>query len=462
MSTPRIVALELPFELISKIFISCLPLRRRVRPHRNRAPLNLASICGQWRAVAIATPELWASVNLDFYGRDAYDGIPILFGSADVEPPEDHTIDLVGLWFTRAAGQPLSISLICFYNHSLPDNLLTTVANFSHQWGRVELGITMTDFLVFNEVVGPFPSLRSLSIQVTDTSQAFAGVSVHAIHQAPHLEALQLVDRHFSPVYLDLDNLTTIPRTLTALQATSYVMSLAQIAAFLHHFPHLLHLDLRGFHSAASDGRILPASLETLLLDDERLLSHLFIPALKHLNMRLVEETPVVEFLGRSQCHLTTLTLEIYTIPSNATLTSCLVALPELLVLQLIFSNRGTLGAVLSGDALHRTDLIPHLRILIIDINSKTHIPVCERWVALLQMRPALKHAELHVWPQHAHERHRIPRPQPEIEARLTLLANHGLNVRITTPSYVWPWNARVEDPVADFGKSCLWWIQCI
>jgi hypothetical protein len=90
-------ALELPFELISRIFILCLPLRRRVRPHRNRAPLNLAGICSQWRAVAIATPQLWTSIYLNFYGRDAYDGIPILFGQSPAEPLEDQTAALGSL-----------------------------------------------------------------------------------------------------------------------------------------------------------------------------------------------------------------------------------------------------------------------------------------------------------------------------------------------------------------------------
>ncbi|KAF8191922.1 hypothetical protein K438DRAFT_1830259 [Mycena galopus ATCC 62051] len=448
--SPRIVALELPFELVSEIFIACLPIRRRVRPHRNRAPLNLASICGQWRAVAIATPELWASVYLDFYGRDAYDGIPILFGSLEMEPSEDRIVALVDLWFTRAAGQPLSISLICSNNHSLPDHLLAKIATLSPQWGRLELGIPMSDFLVFNAITGPFPSLRTLSIQVTDTFQPFTGIAVHAVDQAPRLEALQLRDQNFAPAFLDLDNLA-VPRTLTALQTTSHLMSHTQLVPLLDHLPHLLHLDLGAYHSPASDGPRLAASFETLILADERLLNGLVIPRLKHLDIWLVEETPLIEFILHSQCHVTTLTLGIYEIPSNATLTSCLLALPELQVLQLNFSNRGTLGAVLSGDALHRVDLIPRLHILIIDIASKTHIPTYAGWVALLQMRPALKHAELHVWPRHAHERRRIPMPQPDVEAQLALLADRGLNVRITTPTYAWPWNAREDDPVANF-----------
>ncbi|KAF8202799.1 hypothetical protein K438DRAFT_1581261, partial [Mycena galopus ATCC 62051] len=57
--TSGIPALELPYELTSQIFIACCPLRGRVRPHPKRAPLNLASVCNQWRAVALSTPQLW-------------------------------------------------------------------------------------------------------------------------------------------------------------------------------------------------------------------------------------------------------------------------------------------------------------------------------------------------------------------------------------------------------------------
>ncbi|KAJ7830478.1 hypothetical protein B0H13DRAFT_1503947, partial [Mycena leptocephala] len=50
---------ELPVELWSKIFRCALPRDGRVHPSPKVAPLLLAQICRQWRAVALATPELW-------------------------------------------------------------------------------------------------------------------------------------------------------------------------------------------------------------------------------------------------------------------------------------------------------------------------------------------------------------------------------------------------------------------
>ncbi|KAJ7181238.1 hypothetical protein C8R46DRAFT_864078, partial [Mycena filopes] len=88
----------LPFELASKIFTNCLPLRRRVRPRRNQAPLHLSQVCSRWRAIALATPQLWTSIYLE------------LFDDHQAPVEEDSTASLLDLWFARAGGHPLSIS----------------------------------------------------------------------------------------------------------------------------------------------------------------------------------------------------------------------------------------------------------------------------------------------------------------------------------------------------------------
>jgi hypothetical protein len=120
--------------------------------------------------VAIAIPQLWASIYLDFCGRDAYNGIPMLFGQTAAASLENHTAALIDLWFTRAPAYPLSISLICAHGHSLPEQVLTILAKHFRQWGRIELAIPMADFLVLNKVIGPFPSLESVTIQIPDGS----------------------------------------------------------------------------------------------------------------------------------------------------------------------------------------------------------------------------------------------------------------------------------------------------
>jgi hypothetical protein len=128
----------------------------------------------------------------------------MLFGRTDRGPLEDHTAALMDLWFTRATGHPLLISLICPKNHSLPEGFLATMSRYSVQWGRIELGIPMADFLVFNKIPGLFPLLGSLSIQITDSVHPFNGRYVNVISSLPNLTALHLMDQNLVPIVLEV------------------------------------------------------------------------------------------------------------------------------------------------------------------------------------------------------------------------------------------------------------------
>ncbi|KAJ7175185.1 hypothetical protein C8R43DRAFT_824335, partial [Mycena crocata] len=81
--------LTLPNEITSQIFTECLPADGLVRPSPRTAPLLVAQICRHWREVALATCELWSSVEFQKEGR----------------PP------LIESWFSRAKGHPLALSL---------------------------------------------------------------------------------------------------------------------------------------------------------------------------------------------------------------------------------------------------------------------------------------------------------------------------------------------------------------
>ncbi|KAJ7321848.1 hypothetical protein DFH08DRAFT_818225 [Mycena albidolilacea] len=372
------LALELPFELISRIFIYSLPLGRRVRPHRNRAPLNLAVLpCLYSGKMHFGGSEIRCIMRS--FGRGAYNGIPMLFGQTAAASLEDHIAALIDLWFTRAPAYPLSISLICAHGHSLPEQVLTILAKhfLLNQWGRIELAIPMADFLVLGKVIGPFPSLESVTIQITDGS----------------VKALQMS--------------RWMPTTITP----------AHFAALLDHLPHLVHLSgilARSLRVPSSHGIALKPSLETLLLDDNKsLLNYFAIPTLKHLGVWPRNSVPVVVFLSRSQCHLTSLSLGIYE----------------------------DTFATTAGEFQWR---VPQLRNLI--ISGKAHIPPYAEWTSLLEIRrAALVHAELHMWHRHPHGRRRTLPPPPQIQARLAALAEGGMTVRITTPGYTWPWMLRMR-----------------
>ncbi|KAJ7757617.1 hypothetical protein B0H16DRAFT_1314456, partial [Mycena metata] len=57
--------LSLPPEVVSNIFVECLPRRLdtgsldRGVPNAKLAPLLLLQVCRTWRAIAVSTPHLW-------------------------------------------------------------------------------------------------------------------------------------------------------------------------------------------------------------------------------------------------------------------------------------------------------------------------------------------------------------------------------------------------------------------
>ncbi|KAJ7645823.1 hypothetical protein B0H17DRAFT_959377, partial [Mycena rosella] len=51
--------LTLPFDIISQIFVYCLPQEDDALPWRTEAPLLLAGICREWRDITMCTHELW-------------------------------------------------------------------------------------------------------------------------------------------------------------------------------------------------------------------------------------------------------------------------------------------------------------------------------------------------------------------------------------------------------------------
>ncbi|KAJ7785186.1 hypothetical protein DFH07DRAFT_699116, partial [Mycena maculata] len=55
---------RLPPEIVQEIFLACLPTQRNAVMSAQEAPLILTSICASWRALALSTPALWASLHL--------------------------------------------------------------------------------------------------------------------------------------------------------------------------------------------------------------------------------------------------------------------------------------------------------------------------------------------------------------------------------------------------------------
>ncbi|KAJ7159038.1 hypothetical protein C8R43DRAFT_1064331 [Mycena crocata] len=216
-----VLALKLPFEITSKIFLSCIPPHGRIRPRHMQAPLLLAQICGHWRDIALATPELWSSIYLMFptdndITRIFATGIGAL-DEPDVAPLHHHSCNLLESWLHRSGNRPLSITIVYrrYLYSRLPQKLISTLARYAHRWCRLELSFAKEEFLAFNEIQGPFPLLRSIAICLADWHNDFVPEPFNVLRDSPNLEPINL-ENGFSP--LTLTDLEGIPDSLSALQ----------------------------------------------------------------------------------------------------------------------------------------------------------------------------------------------------------------------------------------------------
>ncbi|KAJ7493035.1 hypothetical protein B0H11DRAFT_2277586 [Mycena galericulata] len=446
----QVYALELPYELISKIFLHCLPLHRRIRPCRGCVSLRLSQICGRWREVALTTPELWSSVYLEFTARKPYDGLSMLFDGVDPEPDPDHTHDVLELWFTRAAGYPLSVTMICNdLRVGLPPRLIDLVAAHSAQWGRVEIQVTAEDFRAFVEIPGPFPRLLSLAIRtIAPMAHRLQLPAVNFLHRAPNLKAV-----NFPPTWMTSRQLGVLPASLMALQSMYWrTGDNSSYSSFFEQLPHLRQLGTTADFPATLNmhSGVLPI-LQSLITDSTYILEFIDAPALDFLGVR--SHPSLTAFLSRSAGQLTCLSIDIASWHiGGAVLTESLEEVPTLTTLDLSFPDERASSPRYAF--LERADLLPRLRRLV--ITDLLHRDMSAQFLAVVRTRPALTHAELHLRPRHAHL-HFSP-PAHDILRELEALVARGTKIRITAPSYAWPLYSRDDDVagILDFDVFAL------
>ncbi|KAG1874353.1 hypothetical protein F4604DRAFT_2009721 [Suillus subluteus] len=87
---------RLPTEVLSHIFVHCLPEDKYLSPASKLAPVLLTKICRRWREVAVGTPSLWCRLNVPY----------------DLRRQEELPFCL-DLWLKRSRGRPLSLALTC-------------------------------------------------------------------------------------------------------------------------------------------------------------------------------------------------------------------------------------------------------------------------------------------------------------------------------------------------------------
>ncbi|KAJ7657773.1 hypothetical protein DFH06DRAFT_454071 [Mycena polygramma] len=179
LASYRYPVLTLPNELVSEIFIHCLPPYPICPPGIGPlSPTRLTHICRKWRQIALATPGLWRAISLN---------------RADSSVASEAQILRLRSWVSRSGCYPLSILM----NEDLYENkahvaeILQILLPHRERWEYLKLSLP-SEHLPLIEV--PMPQLCELEVRLPDG--VVAPVSLDGV---PRLEAVTLWDFPSSP-----------------------------------------------------------------------------------------------------------------------------------------------------------------------------------------------------------------------------------------------------------------------
>ncbi|KAG1814021.1 uncharacterized protein BJ212DRAFT_1482367 [Suillus subaureus] len=266
---------RLPTEILSEIFLYCLPEDRLLSPAPALAPVLLTTICRRWREVALGLPSLWCTLQL--VGDDDWHKRAFFYDS----------------WLKRSRGHPLSLSLECFSNLSEPQSLLQEY----------------------------IPQISSLQLEFSDCDGPFIMEDFHALKELTinnygfdPKRAIDLLPREIADFFSDSAwaRLTHVEININGLDAFPRI---------LHLCPNLSSVTVFGiFDPIQTPEPITHTNLQTLRMYGDALCNQggdlglfevITLPNLRVVEVRHMGQWPheeFKEFLTRSKCPLESLT----------------------------------------------------------------------------------------------------------------------------------------------------------
>lgn len=314
---------RLPPELISEIFVHCLPPFLHLSPKSEvfRAPLILAGVCQSWRRIALSTPALWT--NFSFTAR---------WRGGDLAPEtqleellsDENLLAFSTLCLSRSKAMPLRFSF-CISSHrrELAEIIAHRVLHMmvlqkaiaeSSRWHSVCFRWDIPGMTRDQSVVSHAPLLENLEI-FGDWSEKDLEWGASIIQAAPRLRSLTWSGP--ANYLLALQNLT-----LTSLTLKTHVVPLLPFLQLLQILPSLVACDaeLSGATSTIPPGFpvITNSSIRTFIIETEgnlrEVLDHLNLPALTELSICFWDilgwpGDALDSMMSRSACRLTSLEL---------------------------------------------------------------------------------------------------------------------------------------------------------
>ncbi|KAG2118401.1 hypothetical protein DEU56DRAFT_838191 [Suillus clintonianus] len=136
---------RLPTEILSLIFVFCLPDDKYMLSHPEKAPVLLTRVCRRWREVAVDMPNLWCKLSV----------------GENIQQPGF----CCNTWLERTRGHPLSVALWCDRNNhwiesrkTLQPYVLQVTSLALVSQSGVSLPV-ITDFIALEElIISPDPT----------------------------------------------------------------------------------------------------------------------------------------------------------------------------------------------------------------------------------------------------------------------------------------------------------------
>ncbi|KAJ6515388.1 hypothetical protein C8R45DRAFT_207849 [Mycena sanguinolenta] len=294
-ATATFPVLALPTEIMTEIFLYCVPLFDPLCIPNGRcsAPLVLAGVCRLWRNIAHDTPALWSKLDVQF------DLIPIAKAS------QPGLIEgLVDVWFSRARSSPLSLDIQYSYDDSsLPGRVREIIHRWAHslQYIFLDFGSSEFDIPALGLDSAAFPLLQGARIGGYLDSNPTPTL---LFSNAPRFHELSIPGETFTPrnftlpwsqltkfegILNDLDLFTVAPN-LTELTCSFDRNEDANFAVITHH-------KLTSF---------------TINEDSDDLMQYLTLPMLNRLDVSQISRYDGLEsFLARSSPHLASLSISM-------------------------------------------------------------------------------------------------------------------------------------------------------
>ncbi|KAJ7435768.1 hypothetical protein B0H11DRAFT_2256812 [Mycena galericulata] len=178
--------LTLANEIISEIFLHRVSLSKGpdLFPYGPESPLFLGHICRKWREIALSTPSLWTTIDLD---------------PGDIATHESQLrllamIYTIAIWLTRSRDCSLSITLAHSPELAPPSRFIAAIVAHCKRWQEVNLWIPFRDLFL---IQGEFPRLRTLRIGWNEPYSVARRLSstlpLTIFHDAPKLDTIGLM-----------------------------------------------------------------------------------------------------------------------------------------------------------------------------------------------------------------------------------------------------------------------------